>query len=85
MIVQLGVDCHHLDPLGGWLTTEQMASRDFIVFDTFKNMGIGVAWNLAGGYQITADGGIGPVLELHANSAKACIEVHASKRDRKAS
>lgn len=83
MIVQLGADPHVNDPLGGWLTTEQMARRDRIVFETFKQLRIGVAWNLAGGYQRTADGGIGPVLEIHRNSAIACIEV-ANKSEKAA-
>jgi acetoin utilization deacetylase AcuC-like enzyme len=83
MIVQLGADPFIDDPLGGWMTMEQMERRDRIVFETFKQMGIGVAWNLAGGYSKDENGEITPVLQIHANSAKACIETH--KRERKAS
>lgn len=84
MIVQLGADPWINDPLGGWMTMEQMERRDRIVFETFKQMGIGVAWNLAGGYSKDANGEITPVLQIHANSAKACIETH-TKREKKAS
>lgn len=85
MIVQLGADPYDKDPLGGWMTMEQMKRRDQIVFETFKQMGIGVAWNLAGGYSKDEKGEITPVLQIHANSAAACIETHRSKRERKAS
>lgn len=85
MIVQLGADPYIHDPLGGWMTMEQMERRDRIVFETFKQMGIGVAWNLAGGYSKDANGEITPVLAIHANSAKACIETHLPKRMKRAS
>lgn len=51
VIYQAGQDPHVDDPLGGWLTTEQLADRDRIVFETLRELGVPVAWNLAGGYQ----------------------------------
>jgi hypothetical protein len=40
-----------------------------------KEYGIPVATSLAGGYQRDADGGIGPVLELHNNTLIECHRV----------
>ena len=50
VLYQAGADPHIDDPLGGWLTTEQLRLRDRIVFETLAQMQIPVAWNLAGGY-----------------------------------
>ena len=72
LLYQAGADPHVDDPLGGWMTTEQLARRDRIVFATAKALGLPVAWNLAGGYQRDAAGCIGPVLEIHANTMRAC-------------
>jgi len=72
LLYQAGADPHVDDPLGGWMTTEQLARRDQIVFDTATQIRLPVAWNLAGGYQRDAGGGIGPVLEIHRNTMKAC-------------
>lgn len=63
---QAGGDPHIDDPLGGVLTTEQMAQRDWIVFRTFREMGIPVVWNLAGGYQKPLE----KVLSLHETTYK---------------
>jgi len=35
-----------------------------------------VAWNLAGGYQRTEDGGIGAVLEIHRNTMRECAAAY---------
>ncbi len=78
LLYQAGADPHVDDPLGGWLTTEQLAHRDRGVFETAKALGLPVAWNLAGGYQRDADGGIGPVLEVHRNTMRACVDVFCS-------
>jgi len=75
LLYQAGADPHVNDPLGGWMTTEQLARRDQIVFETAAQIGLPVAWNLAGGYQRDAGGGIGPVLEIHRNTMKACVGV----------
>lgn len=75
ILYQAGADPHINDPLGGWLTTEQLAERDLIVFTMAKRLGIPVAWNLAGGYQTDDDGGIRPVLEIHDNTFRICHEI----------
>ncbi len=75
ILYQAGADPHIDDPLGGWLTTEQLAERDWQVFSTAKRMNIPIAWNLAGGYQIDSNGGIRPVLDIHDNTMKECAQV----------
>lgn len=77
LLYQAGADPHVDDPLGGWMTTEQLNRRDQIVFRTCRAMGLPVAWNLAGGYQRDAQGGIGPVLEVHRNTMRSGIETFA--------
>ncbi len=72
ILYQAGADPHIRDPLGGLLTTEQMTERDRLVFTGFA--GKPLAWNLAGGYQSTPDGGIEPVLALHRNTVIECIK-----------
>ncbi len=68
LLVQLGADAHIADPLGGWLNDDQLRRRDRAVFETCRAMGLPVAWNLAGGYQRDATGGIRPVLDIHDNT-----------------
>ena len=63
--------CQREDPLGGCLSTEQMRQRDRQVFESFK--GKPLVWNLAGGYQKDASGGIEPVLALHRNTVQEWI------------
>lgn len=63
------------DPLGGYLTTEEMRQRDRYVFQMCKGAGIPLAWNLAGGYQREPDGSIPIVLELHGNTMQECCAV----------
>ena len=65
VLYQAGADTHVDDPLGGMLTSEQMRVRDRAVFRAGRAMGIPVAWNLAGGYQIEVDGTIPRVVALH--------------------
>jgi acetoin utilization deacetylase AcuC-like enzyme len=76
ILYQAGADPHVDDPLGGWLTTEQLRERDRRVFAAAAEWKVPMAWNLAGGYQRTADGGIGPVLEIHRNTANVCAIAH---------
>lgn len=76
ILYQAGADAHVNDPLGGWLTTEQMMKRDFQVFRTCHQYQIPLVWNLAGGYQRDERGGIEPVLQLHRNTMQACIDIH---------
>jgi acetoin utilization deacetylase AcuC-like enzyme len=68
LIYQAGADPHVNDPLGGVLTGVQMAMRDHAVFSAFQ--GRPLVWNLAGGYQRDANGGIEPVLKLHRTTAQ---------------
>lgn len=69
LLFQAGADPHVDDPLGGFLTTEELALRDAIVFQVAHDVGLPVAWNLAGGYQEP----ISKVLEIHLNTMKACV------------
>lgn len=75
ILYQAGADPHINDPLGGWLTTEQLAERDHLVFSAARRLGVAIAWNLAGGYQIDAEGGIGRIIEIHNNTLLACADV----------
>ncbi len=77
IIYQAGADAHVDDPLGGVLTTAQMRQRDRIMFATARELGIPIAWNLAGGYQRDDDGGIGPVVGLHLNTMRECLATFA--------
>lgn len=65
-----GADPHVDDPLGGWLTTEQLFERDRIVFNTLRELRIPCAWNLAGGYQDP----LSKVIEIHSNTMRAFSE-----------
>jgi acetoin utilization deacetylase AcuC-like enzyme len=65
VIYQAGADVHVDDPLGGVLNTAQMAERDHLVFGRCLAARVPLAWNLAGGYQRDANGGIEAVLKLH--------------------
>jgi acetoin utilization deacetylase AcuC-like enzyme len=67
ILYQAGADPHVHDPLGGWLTTEELAERDRLVFRTARSLGLPVAWNLAGGYQTP----LRKVLDLHDNTMRA--------------
>jgi acetoin utilization deacetylase AcuC-like enzyme len=68
VLYQAGADPHMDDPLGGHMTAQQMQRRDRMVFRTAVEVGIPVAWNLAGGYQREPDGSIPKVLALHRNT-----------------
>ena len=75
LLYQAGADSHCNDPLGGYLTTDQMRRRDELVFDAARALDIPIAWNLAGGYQRDAQGGIRPVLDLHDNTMRAFARI----------
>ena len=75
VLYQAGADPHVDDPLGGYLTTEEMRKRDRYVFQMCKDKGFPVAWNLAGGYQRETNGSIPVVLELHGNTMQECCAV----------
>jgi acetoin utilization deacetylase AcuC-like enzyme len=72
LIYQAGADPHIHDPLGGWLTTAQLAQRDRIVFTEAKRLGIPVVWNLAGGYQDPIE----KVIDIHVNTMREALEVY---------
>jgi acetoin utilization deacetylase AcuC-like enzyme len=75
ILYQAGADPHLDDPLGGWLSTEQLRQRDATVFEFFKRLQIPIAWNLAGGYQRDAQGSIAPVLLIHDQTLRECARV----------
>lgn len=75
VLYQAGADPHIHDPLGGWMTTEQMRLRDARVFEAAFAHGIPIVWNLAGGYQLDDSGGIAPVLAIHRNTALEHLRV----------
>jgi len=81
ILYQAGADPHVDDPLGGWLTTKQLAERDRIVFETLKDMKVPVAWNFAGGYQKEKDGSIPKVIEIHTNTLLECLKVYSNKKN----
>lgn len=74
ILYQAGADPHVRDPLGGWLDDAQLRRRDELVFETARSCGVPVAWNLAGGYQRDERGGIAPVLAIHAETVRACVQ-----------
>lgn len=76
VLYQAGADPHIHDPLGGWLTDDQLAYRDQTVFSAAKALGIPVAWNLAGGYQDPIE----KVLSIHDETMKACARLHLLRR-----
>ncbi|HMM57525.1 MAG: histone deacetylase [Xanthomonadales bacterium PRO7] len=71
LLYQAGADPHVDDPLGGWLTTEQLRTRDRLVFGECKALRLPVAWNLAGGYQNP----LRKVLDIHDNTMRECLAV----------
>ncbi len=80
VLYQAGADPHIDDPLGGFLTTEQLYRRDRAVFESCRRLGLPVAWNLAGGYQmlenLSGADEIRPVLDIHDNTMRACCGVY---------
>jgi acetoin utilization deacetylase AcuC-like enzyme len=77
VLYQAGADPHVNDPLGGLLTTAQMAARDRAVFERLGHLPM--VWNLAGGYQVvtgsTEAERIEPVLALHRTTARLHCEM----------
>lgn len=72
---QAGADPHIDDPLGGWLTNEQLAHRDQLVFEHARRCNVPIAWNLAGGYQTP----LRRVLDIHDNTMRECSRVFIRK------
>lgn len=77
ILYQAGADQHINDPLGRFLTSAQLRERDKRVFEATNSLGVPVAWNLAGGYQVDSNGGIPAILEIHNNTMLECIAVYA--------
>jgi acetoin utilization deacetylase AcuC-like enzyme len=76
VLYQAGADPHIHDPLGGFLTTDELLARDRLVFRELLALGVPVVWNLAGGYQVEKDGSIPKVLAIHDNTMKAAGEAY---------
>ena len=76
ILYQAGADPYIDDPLGGWLSTDELAERDRRVFEAAAAIGRPIAWNLAGGYQSP----LRRVLEIHDNTLLACAAVYAPGR-----
>ncbi len=74
LFYQAGADMHIDDPLGGFMSTEQLYERDQIVFEYCSTQKLPCVWCLAGGYVVESDGTIPAVLEIHRNTLLACIE-----------
>ena len=72
ILYQAGADPHIDDPLGGWRTTKQLYERDLLVFQAASELGIPVAWNLAGGYQTP----LRKVLRIHDGTMRACAATY---------
>lgn len=73
VLYQAGADCHVDDPLGGFLSTEDMRERDELVFSLAVAHRVPLVWNLAGGYQRDESRSIRPVLDLHRNTVLAAL------------
>ena len=76
VLYQAGADPHIDDPLGGFLTTEQLFQRDQLVFSHLSALNIPVAWNLAGGYQDDFN----KVLAIHENTLLACFSEYIREK-----
>lgn len=68
VIYNAGVDPHVDDPMGGYLTTEQLRERDGLVFAACRDAGVPVAWTLGGGYRRPYD----LVLGAHGDTLTEC-------------
>ncbi len=75
VLYQAGADPHVDDPLGGFLTTEELRERDARVFEGLARQSTPVVWNLAGGYRRRPDGSIPDVLEVHRGTALECARI----------
>jgi acetoin utilization deacetylase AcuC-like enzyme len=71
LLYQAGADPHLDDPLGGWLSDQQLRQRDRRVFDHARAAGLPIAWNLAGGYQQP----LRKVLDIHDHTLRECMAV----------
>lgn len=81
LIVNAGVDPHVADPLGGVLTTRQLAERDRTVFSQATELGLATCVSLAGGYQQDEQGNIDAVLRLHDTTFKLATAAFGTRYD----
>lgn len=81
VLYQAGADPHVDDPLGGFMTSDEMQERDRFVFETCRRLRIPVAIRLAGGYQRDSDGTIAPVLALHRSMISLAIDVFLGPKE----
>lgn len=73
LLYQAGGDQFIDDPLGsGFLTMEQLKIRDRIVFETCKEIGLPVAFVLAGGYTQP----VSVLIQIHVNTMDECLKVY---------
>jgi acetoin utilization deacetylase AcuC-like enzyme len=84
VLYQAGADPHVEDPIGcQFLTTPQLHARDTAVFTACAQLGLPVAWNLAGGYQedrsLPWPTSIRKVLDIHDNTLRACAAAFLQK------
>jgi len=80
IMYQAGADVHCDDPLGGVLTDDEIKERDTIIFIMARDMKVPVAWNLAGGYRVSEDGDMTPVLQTHVNTFRAAMAVYLPEK-----
>ena len=73
VLYQAGADPCIDDPLGGFLSPEELAERDRLVFTGLHACGVPVAWNLAGGYQEP----LSKVIRIHDRTMFECLQVYA--------
>lgn len=81
---QAGADQHIDDPLGGFLNSEEMRKRDYLVLRFAKENNIPIVWNLAGGYQEEINGehrSIQKVLDIHNATFEETIRIFGKKID----
>jgi acetoin utilization deacetylase AcuC-like enzyme len=75
---QAGADQHINDPLGGFLTSEELRYRDNLVLNFAKKSNIPIVWNLAGGYQEDISNNnrsIQKVLDIHSATLEETIKI----------
>lgn len=79
LLYQAGADPHIDDPLGGYLSTEELRIRDEKVFTFSQEHHIPLTWNLAGGYQQPIE----KVLDLHENTVKEWLRAESNQKGNK--
>lgn len=70
IIFVAGMDMYEKDPKGGFMTKDQLKTRDRMVFNWAKKNNIPIVWTLAGGYTEMDE-----VVSLHNNTMDIAIEI----------